>query len=70
MEDIKDLLIRQGCETEIRIKQPTEQRDEAIQRRIIEMYGNDQVTGEHKDATPRDYFDWAVEEVDTNNLKK
>lgn len=37
-----------------------------ILQRIDEMKENDEKTGEHKDATESDYFQWALEEYNAN----
>lgn len=37
-----------------------------IRQRMQDQYQSDLQTGEHKDATPIDYLDWAKEEYDLN----
>lgn len=37
-----------------------------LEQRVKDMFEQDKITGEHKDATPLDYVRWAIEEVELN----
>ena len=38
-----------------------------LEQRVKDMVEQDQITGEHQDATPLDYVRWAIEEVEENS---
>jgi hypothetical protein len=37
-----------------------------LEQRVKAMLEQDEITGEHKDATPLDYVRWAIEEIELN----
>jgi hypothetical protein len=37
-----------------------------LERRVKDMVEQDKTTGEHQDATPLDYVQWAIEEIELN----
>jgi len=38
-----------------------------VAQRVKDMLKQDQITGEHPDATPLDYVRWALEEIEENS---
>ena len=37
-----------------------------LEQRVKDLFEQDEITGEHKDATPLDYIRWAIEEIELN----
>lgn len=42
---------------------------EEIAQRMLDMTDNDKETGEHKNATPLEYLEWAIEEYKENQAE-